>query len=332
MKVIVFDSHSYERLAFNAANVNFNFDLTFLDLRLTPESAFAAKGFDAVCAFVNDKLTRETLQILKSGGVGLVALRSAGFNHVDLPAARSLDLPIVRVPEYSPYAVAEHVVALIQTLNRNTHRSYNRVREGNFSLHGLVGFDLHGKTVGVVGVGKIGKVLAQIMRGFGCRVLLCDRTTDERFARTHGCQYVSRDELFRESDIISLNLPLSPETRHCIDEAALGKMKPGVMLINTGRGALIDTQALIQGLKSGHIGAAGLDVYEEEEAVFFRDLSSHILTDDILARLLTFPNVIVTGHQAFLTREALRNIADTTLENIRAFERGAPLVNEVPST
>ncbi len=332
MKVLVFDAHSYERDSFQGANAHYDFTLTFLELRLTPQTAAAAKGFDVVCAFVNDVLNRETLEILKSSGVCLIALRSAGFNHVDLPAARSLGLPVVRVPEYSPYAVAEHAVALIQTLNRKIHRSYNRVREGNFSLEGLVGFDLHGKTVGILGVGKIGKVLAQILRGFGCRVLLNDLTPDDDFARTHACHYVSRDELLAQSEIISLNLPLSPKTRHCIDEAALAKMRPGVMLINTGRGALIETRALIEGLKSGHIGAAGLDVYEEEEAIFFRDLSGHILTDDLLARLLTFPNVIVTGHQAFLTREALRNIADTTLASIHSFERGEPLVNEVLPT
>ncbi len=329
MKVTLFDSHPYERDAFGEANARYGFELAFLDLRLTPETAFAAAGAGAVCAFVNDKLTAETLRILKDGGVGIVALRSAGFNHVDLRAAAALGLPVVRVPEYSPYAVAEHVVALIQTLNRKTHRAYNRVREGNFSLNGLVGVDLHGKTIGIIGAGKIGKVLAKIMRGFGCRVLLCDRVPDDAFAREHGCRFAPREEVFRESDIISLNLPLSPETRHCIDAEALAQMKRGVMLINTGRGGLIDTQALIKGLKSGHIGAAGLDVYEEEEGVFFRDLSGQILTDDVLARLLTFPNVIVTSHQAFLTREALQNIADTTLENLQAFERGGPLVNEV---
>jgi D-lactate dehydrogenase len=258
-----------------------------------------------------------------------VALRSAGYNHVDLRAASALGLPVVRVPEYSPYAVAEHAVALLLTLNRKIHRAYNRVREANFSLDGLVGFDLHDKVVGLVGTGRIGRVMATIVRGFGCRLLAMDPQPDPVFAQQLSLRYVSLQELYRESDIVSLHVPLTPSTRHLIDAEALQTMKRGVVLINTGRGALIDTRALIEALKSEHVGAAGLDVYEEEEKVFFRDLSDRVLQDDVLARLLTFPNVLITSHQAFLTREALANIAETTLANIATFERGDPLQNEV---
>lgn len=329
MKVAFFDTHSFDRRAFERANEAFGHAITFFEPKLGRESARMAQGFDAVCAFVNDRLDRETLALLQDGGVRLVALRSAGFNNVDLPAAKEFNLTVVRVPEYSPYAVAEHVVALIQTLNRKTYRAYNRVREGNFSLNGLVGFDLHGKTIGILGVGKIGKVLARIMTGFGCDVLLYDKYPDLPFAETIQGRFTDLEEIFKKCDIVSLNLPLTKETRYLIDQKAINMMKRGVMLINTGRGALIDTKALIEGLKSGAIGAAGLDVYEEEEKVFFQDLSDEILSDDILARLLTFPNVIITGHQAFLTHEALANIAETTLDSLGAFERGEKLFTEV---
>lgn len=258
-----------------------------------------------------------------------MALRSAGFNHVDLTAAARLGLTVVRVPEYSPYAVAEHAVALMLTLNRKTHRAFNRVREGNFSLDGLVGFDLHGKSVGVIGTGKIGRVLLRILHGFGCRLLAFDLTPHAAIAAELGVTYLPLADLFRTADIISLHVPLTADTRHLIDAKALALMKPGVMLINTGRGALIETRALINALKSGHVGAAGLDVYEEEEAVFFRDHSGEVLQDDALARLLTFPNTLVTSHQGFLTHEALANIAETTLANCGAFERDEPLTNEV---
>jgi D-lactate dehydrogenase len=288
-----------------------------------------ALGFNCVCAFANDHLDAPTLKALKAGGTNLIALRSAGFSHVDLSAANKLDLKVVRVPEYSPYAIAEHVVALIQTLNRKTHRAYNRVREGNFSLDGLVGFDLHGKTIGIIGTGRIGKVLAKIMTGFGCRVLLNDIHRDEILAGELRCRYTDLEEIFRECDIISLNVPLTPETRYFINENTLSKMKKGVMLINAGRGALIDTQALISALKSGQVGSAGLDVYEEEEDIFFQDLSGKIISDDILARLMTFSNVLITSHQGFLTQEALANIAKTTLENISEFEMGKKLTNVV---
>jgi len=330
MKIAFFDARSYEKEAFDRANTNLH-EIHYLEPRLVQTTAKLAQGFQCVCAFANDQLNAENLEILKTGGTSLLALRCAGFNHVDLVAAKKLGLKVVRVPEYSPYAIAEHVVAMIQTLNRKTHRSYNRVREGNFSLDGLVGFDLHGKTVGIIGTGRIGKVLAKIMTGFGCHVLLNDLNKDENFATEMGCRYTDQDELFKKADIISLHIPLTPKTRHFIDNNAFSKMKKGVMFINTGRGALIDTKALINALKSGQVGHAGLDVYEEEEGVFFQDLSGKILTDDILARLLTFSNVLITGHQGFLTREALTNIAETTLKNISDFEQSLPLSNEVVS-
>jgi D-lactate dehydrogenase len=288
-----------------------------------------AAGFPAVCSFVNDRLDGEALTTLQAGGTRLVALRSAGFNHVDLWAAARLGLTVVRVPEYSPHAVAEHTAALVLALNRKIHRAYNRVREADFSLDGLVGFDLYGKTCGIIGTGRIGAVFARIMRGFGCRILAFDARPDAALAAEVDARYADLPELYRESDIISLHIPLTPATHHLIDAAALARMKQGVMLINTGRGALLDTRALIDALKRGRIGAAGLDVYEEEEGVFFRDLSDRVLQDDVLARLLTFHNVLITSHQAFLTREALANIADTTLASVRAFERGEALVNQV---
>ena len=270
MKIAFFDCHPFEREAFDRANEKSNHEIHYIETRLQESTAALAAGYPCVCAFANDCLNSQVLAILKSGGTKLIALRSAGFNHVDLAAAKSLDLKVLRVPEYSPYAIAEHVVAMIQTLNRKTHRAYNRIREGNFSLSGLVGFDLHGKTIGIIGTGRIGKVLARIMTGFGCRVLLNDPKSDLVFADEIHCRYVDVEEIFRESDIISLHMPMTPETRHFINSATLGQMKKGVMLINTGRGALIDTVALIDALKTGQIGYAGLDVYEEEEGVFFR--------------------------------------------------------------
>jgi D-lactate dehydrogenase len=328
-RIAVFDTHAFERVAFTAANGHYKFDITFFEPRLTRETAALAAGFDAVCPFVNDRLDAEALAVLHANGIRLVALRSAGYNHVDLRAAAALGLPVVRVPEYSPYAVAEHAVALLLALNRKIHRAFNRVREANFSLDGLVGFDLHDKVVGLVGVGRIGAVMATIMRGFGCRLLAADPQPNQALAEQLPLRYVGLPELYRDSDVISLHVPLTPATHHLIDAEALRTMKRGVVLINTGRGALIDTRALIDALKSEHIGAAGLDVYEEEEGVFFRDLSDRVLQDDVLARLLTFPNVLVTSHQAFLTREALANIAETTLANVATFGRGEPLSNEV---
>lgn len=329
MRIAVFDTHRFDRDALERASVRHGHTLTFFEPRLSSETASLAAGADAVCSFVNDRLDGEALTALAAQGVRLIALRSAGFNHVDLDAAARLGLTVVRVPEYSPYAVAEHAVAMMLTLNRKTHRAFNRVREGNFSLDGLVGADVHGKTVGVIGTGKIGAVLLRIMHGFGCRLLAYDTAPAPSLAAALGVQYVALEDVLRNADIISLHVPLTRDTRHLIDAGAIALMKPGVILINTGRGALIDTTALIAALKRGQIGAAGLDVYEEEEAVFFRDHSGEVLQDDVLARLLTFPNTLITSHQGFLTHEALANIAETTLANCDAFERGEPLRNEV---
>lgn len=328
MRIAVFDTRRHDRAALEEANAAHAHALTFFEPRLTRQTASLASGFDVACSFVNDHLDRAALEILRSDGVRLIALRSAGYNHVDLEAAASLAIPVVRVPEYSPNAVAEHAVALVLALDRKIHRAHARVREGNFSLDGLLGFDLHGKTVGLVGTGRIGAVAARIFSGFGCRVVAHERRPQPELVQLD-VEYVPLVTLYERADIISLHVPLTPATLHMIDAEALGRMKPGVMLINTGRGALIDSRALIAALKTGHVGAAGLDVYEEEEGVFFEDLSNQVLQDDVLARLLTFSNVLVTSHQGFFTREAVAAIAMTTLANVTAFERGELLVNEV---
>ncbi|MFO7654783.1 MAG: 2-hydroxyacid dehydrogenase [Candidatus Krumholzibacteriia bacterium] len=320
--VAVFDAKPYDRRYLGEAAGD-DLALQFFAANLGPETATLALGFRVVCAFVNDDLSEAVVERLGAGGVELLALRSAGFNNVDLEAAGRHGVTVVRVPGYSPHAVAEHTVALILSLDRKIHRAYQRVREGNFSLAGLVGFDLHGRTAGIVGLGKIGRTLAEILRGFGMTVLGQDPYPDREFADRTGVELVDLDELLARSDIVSLNAPLTPETRHLIDAGAVARMKPGVMLVNTGRGALVDTAALIEGLKSGRIGAAGLDVYEEESEYFFEDRSDRVITDDLLARLLTFPNVLITSHQGFLTEEALRNIAATTMANIRSFLAGA---------
>jgi D-lactate dehydrogenase len=325
----MFDAHAFDRVAFEAASRRFGHEITFLEFRLTPDTAALANGHEVVCSFVNDQLDEEALRTLRAAGVRLVALRSAGYNHVDLAAAARLALPVVRVPEYSPHAVAEHAVGMVLALNRKIHRAYARVREWNFSLDGLVGFDLCRKTVGVVGTGRIGRVAAQIFRGFGCKLLAFDARPDDRLARALELKYVELHTLLRDSDIVTLHVPLTPATHHLIDADALATMKPGALLINTGRGALIDSRALIAALKVGRLAGAGLDVYEEEEGVFFEDLSGKVLQDDVLARLLTFPNVLVTAHQAFLTWEALAGIAEVTLSSVTAFAAGRPLENEV---
>jgi D-lactate dehydrogenase len=329
MKIAMFDTHKYDRESFEAANARFGHQISFFEPRLTSETAALARSHQAVCSFVNDRVDERALKMLRDSGVRLIALRSAGYNHVELAAADRLGLPVVRVPEYSPYAVAEHAVALVLALNRKIHRASARVREWNFSLDGLVGFDLHGKVAGIVGTGRIGHAAARIFHGFGCRVLAFDRQPSPVLVSELGVQYVELPELYRESDVISLHVPLTPATHHMVNAKALTMMKRGAVLVNTGRGALIDSRALIDALKAGHLAAAGLDVYEEEEGVFFQDLSNRVLQDDVLARLLTFPNVLVTSHQAFLTREALANIAQVTLENVSAFERGEPLRNQV---
>jgi D-lactate dehydrogenase len=320
MRIAVFSTKPYDRTAFAEANLSHAHDLIYFEPHLAPDTATLALGFEAICPFVNDRVSAEILQLLAPAGLRLLTLRSAGFNHVDLKAAAAQGVRVARVPAYSPYAVAEHAVGMILTLNRKLHRAYARVREGNFSLDGLMGFDLHGSTVGVVGAGPIGEVFCRIMRGFGSRVLAYDPAPRVEVSDL-GVEYATLDTLFRESDIIALHLPLTPESHYLIDEAAIGQMKDGVMLINTSRGGILNTRAVIRALKSGKIGALGLDVYEEEADLFFEDLSGSILQDDIFARLLTFPNVLVTGHQGFFTREAMMNIAETTLSNATAFER-----------
>jgi D-lactate dehydrogenase len=328
MRVAFFNTHGFDRQFFDAANVGQRHELQYIEARLTPTTSALAHGYPAVCVFVNDQVNAPVLSSLAAGGTRVVALRSAGFNHVDLTKARELGLTVSRVPAYSPYAVAEHTVALILTLNRKTHRAYARVREGNFALDGLLGFDLHGRTVGIVGTGKIGAIVARILHGFGCHLFAFDVAPDDECVAM-GVSYVTLEELWSRSDIITLHTPLTDQTRHIVDAAAIARMKPGVMIINTGRGALVDTAALIDALKSGHIGYLGLDVYEEEEGLFFQDLSSNVIQDDVFARLLTFPNVVVTAHQAFFTREALCAISETTLENLSAFEEGRRSGNEL---
>jgi len=323
MRALFFSSQTYDQDSFNAAPAVDGLQLHFLPARLSEDTAVLAAGHEVVCAFINDDLSAPVLERLAAAGTRLIALRSAGYNHVDLAAARRLGLTVVRVPAYSPHAVAEHAVALILSLNRRLHRAYNRTREGDFSLHGLTGFDLHGKTVGVVGTGQIGLAFARIMAGFGCQLLAFDPCPNPEVIAL-GARYVELNELLRRSNIISLHCPLTPQTRHLINIQSLGDLLPGAMLINTGRGALVDTPALIEALKSGQLGYLGLDVYEEEAQIFFEDRSDQPLQDDVLARLLTFPNVIVTAHQAFLTREALAAIAGTTLDNIARWMVGEP--------
>jgi D-lactate dehydrogenase len=327
MRIILFSSQNYDRDSFLGANPPHGFELHFQQTALRTDTAALAMGFEVVCPFVNDELSRPVLEHLAAGGTRLIALRSAGYNHVDLQAARELGLTVVRVPAYSPHAVAEHAVGLVLALNRRLNRAYNRTREGDFSLHGLTGFDLYGKTVGVIGSGQIGAVFARIMQGFGCTLLAYDPYPNPAIEALGG-RFVALDELLGGADIISLHCPLNDATWHLIDEHSLQRMKRGAMLINTGRGALADAPALIEALKSGQLGYLGLDVYEEEAEIFFADRSDQPLQDDVLARLLTFPNVIITAHQAFLTREALAAIAATTLNNVAAWQAGAP-VNQV---
>lgn len=327
MRVAVFSSKSYDRQFLEAANHG-RHQLVFLEPRLDSSTAIAADGAQAVCAFVNDHLDAEVLAQLVRQGVKLVALRCAGFNNVDLAAAKELGIEIARVPEYSPYSVAEHAVAMMLTLNRKIHRASARVREGNFALEGLLGFDFHGKTVGVIGTGKIGLCFIRIMTGFGCKVLAYDPYPNQGCIAA-GAQYVELPELLKQSDIISLHCPLTPQTHHLINEQAIATMKRGIMLINISRGGIIDTRAVIRGLKSGVIGSLGLDVYEEEDNLFFRDLSNAVIQDDVFARLLTFPNVVVTGHQGFFTQEALTEIARTTIENISSFEQNGKAAHPV---
>jgi D-lactate dehydrogenase len=318
MDVTVFSTKPYDRVFLNAATAGHH-RLTYLEARLTPDTAVLARGAGAVCVFVNDVVDEAVLEEFVGLGIRLVALRSAGFNNVDLAAAGRLGVTVARVPAYSPEAVAEHAAAMILSLNRSIHRAYARVREGNFALDGLLGFNLHGRAVGVVGTGKIGVAIARIMLGFGCRVLAHDPIPDPAL-QALGVAYLPLAELLAGADIVTLHCPLTTETRHLIDATAIGQMRHGTMLINTSRGGIIDTPAVIKGLKDGTIGHLGLDVYEEEAALFFEDRSDRLLRDDVFARLLTFPNVLITGHQGFFTAEAMTAIAETTAANISAFE------------
>ena len=327
MKTAVFSTKRYDREFLVAANAGAH-ELNFFEPHLDQSTAVLAAGFGEICVFVNDCVDAAVLARLASGGARLVALRCAGFNNVDLSAAKHHGIGVVRVPAYSPHAVAEHTIGLILALNRHLHRAYNRVREGNFALDGLLGFELHRRTAGLVGTGKIGAVVAKLLRGFDCEVLAVDPLPNPECIAL-GVRYVTLDELFARSDVISLHCPLTPENHHLIDDAALSRMKDGTMLVNTSRGGLVDTVAVINALKSGRLGYLGLDVYEEEGDIFFEDLSSEIIRDDVFMRLLTFPNVLITGHQAFFTRNALRQIAETTIANISEFESTGRCKNQL---
>lgn len=329
MKVMLFGTQPYDQQSFERIRKSYGFEMIYHRSHLNAKNVPLAQGADAVCVFVNDTVDAETIRGLSELGVRLIALRCAGFNNVDLQAAARCGIPVVRVPAYSPHAVAEYAVAMILSLNRKIHRAYWRTREGNFSLHGLLGFDLYGKTAGIVGTGKIARPLIHILKGFGMEVVAYDIHPDDRYALAEGIEYVTLDELYQRADIISLHCPLTETNRHMIDGTAIEHMKSGVILINTGRGQLIDTAALIEGLKEKRIGAAGLDVYEEEAAYFYEDTSDRIMDDDVLARLLSFNNVIVTSHQAFFTREALDNIAQVTMQNIHDFFELKRLSNQV---
>ena len=327
-KIAFFGAKPYDIASFDKVNEKYNYDIRYYKGHLNPNNVVLTQDTDVVCIFVNDTADAAVIDAMVDNGVKLLALRCAGFNNVDLKAAKG-KLPVVRVPAYSPYAVAEYSLALMLSLNRKIHRAYWRTRDGNFSLNGLMGFDMHGKTIGIIGTGKIARILIRLLKGFGMRILAYDLYPDMKFAGEEGISYVSLDELYRESDIISLHCPLTDQTKYMINKDSIDKMKEGVMIINTGRGQLINTNDLIEGLKEKKIAAAGLDVYEEEGEYFYEDKSDKIIDDDVLARLLSFNNVIVTSHQAFFTKEALHNIAETTLQNIEDFRCHRPLVNEV---
>lgn len=324
MRIAFFDTKPYDKEWFNKMNENYGFEIKYYEYKLNPETAILAKDYEVVCAFVNDDINKETINTLYENGSKLLALRCAGYNNVDFEEAYG-KLHIVRVPEYSPYAVAEHAIALLMTINRNTHRAYKRTTDNNFSINGLMGFDMHGKTAGVIGTGKIGQIFINICKGFGMNVIAYDPYPNDSL----GLKYVSLDELYSESDIISLHCPLTEQTKHIIDNQSLLKMKDGVVIINTSRGALINAEDLVKHLKTGKVSGAGLDVYEEESEYFFEDKSNDILKDDILSRLLSFKNVVVSSHQAFFTKEAIENIARVTLENIKSFNKEEKNVNEI---
>jgi len=332
MKILFYSARNYDKTHFSAANARHDHQVEFFEGRLTPVTVTLARGYDAICTFVNDAIDAEIIAALAAGGTKLIALRCAGFNQVDLMSAASAGVTVVRVPAYSPYAVAEHTIGLILTLNRKFHRAYARVRDNNFLLDGLEGFDLHGKTVGVVGTGRIGNVFAKIMLGFGCTVLACDPVQRDAGLIAAGVTYTEFESLLSVADVVSLHCPLTPESHYLINARTLALMKPGAMLINTSRGGLLDTCAVIDALKTQHLGALGLDVYEQEGDLFFADLSSQVVGDDIFQRLLTFPNMVITGHQAFFTQEAMAAIAETTLTNIDTVAAGRRCDNEVTLT
>lgn len=328
MKVIVYSSKPYDIRSLEDASMDTEHALKFIESRLDITTALLAKGYECVCAFVNDELHRDVLSILADGGVKLIALRCAGFNNIDMPAAKSYGITVVRVPAYSPHAVAEHTVALLLALSRKLTRAYNRVREGNFSLEGLMGLEIYGRTVGVIGTGRIGVLVAKIMKGFGCEILAYDTVRNPELEAMGVC-YSSVDDVFRYSNIITLHCPLLPETRQIINKDSLKLMRDGVIIVNTSRGKLIDSLAVVNAMKSGKVGGLALDVYEEESELFFEDRSDRIIQDDVFSRLLSFPNVIITGHQAFFTDTALRAIAETTIGNISEFEKTKSCGNTV---
>lgn len=328
MKIIVFDTHGFERDLLKKT-LEKNHDVHFVELRLSQNTVELARGYDAVVVFIHDDLSKIVLEQLKKQNINFIVTRSAGFNHINLETAKKLKIRVANVPKYSPYAVAEHAVTLMLALNRKIIRSHHRLMDLNFSLNGLVGFDMHEKTVGIIGMGKIGEVVARILCGFGCKVLAYDVLRDDDMVQKCCVNYVDLQTIYKNSDIITLHIPLKPETKYIIDKKSLSEMKKGVMLINTSRGGLIHTKAVIDFLKSGHVGYLGLDVYEEEEELFFKDHSDDILQDDVIARLMTFPNVLITSHQAFLTKEALDNIVTTTLHNITCFEENTPCENDL---
>ncbi|MBN1695781.1 2-hydroxyacid dehydrogenase [candidate division WOR-3 bacterium] len=328
MRVAFFDAKPYDKDFFNEANKKYGYDIRYFQSRLSENNVIVTKDADSVCSFVNDTINKEVADELYNNGITLIALRSAGYNNVDLKAVFGR-IHVVRVPAYSPNAVAEHTVGLMLSLNRKIHKAYYRTRDSNFNINGLLGFDMAGKTAGIIGTGKIGILVAKILKGFDMNVIAYDKFPDRDNDKKYGFTYVTLDTLYKESDIITLHCPLTPETMHIIDKSSVKKMKDGVMIINTGRGKLIDTVDLIAALKKGKVGSAGLDVYEEESEYFFEDYSSTIISDDVLARLLTFPNVLITSHQGFFTKEALRNIAETTLNNIKLYFEDNKLPNEI---
>ena len=328
-KIAFFDTRSYDKEAFTKENEKFGYEIDFFDFKLNEKTALTAKGFDAVCVFVNDVVNADVISILKNCGIKIILLRCAGFNNVDLAAAEKAGIQVVRVPAYSPHAVAEHGAALLLSLTRHIPQAYLRTKTVNFNIEGLTGRDLFGLTAGVFGTGKIGQCMADILKRFGMKVICYDPFPNEKWAKEKGFSYVDIDTIFKESDVLSFHCPLTDETYHIVNHDNMKKMKSDAVIINTGRGALIDTKALVHALKHKHIGGAALDVYEEESAFFFKDCSAEIIADDVLARLLTFPNVLITGHQAFLTTTALSNIAEVTLNNFSSFLSGKELVNKV---